>query len=320
MAARVDRGPPPDPDHWTERGHQQAPGDHPHPARAAGEVAPDPVGLRPRMSSPAETPPSACPPDVLAAVLPVEVTAPRRAADPIAPDRAADGDAPRPAAGRAPVGSVRALDPAWADAKSPRLAPRHNASQHGQRLVPLCRISHMVPLDVVQQVLGVEVGRPAVRASFPCAVTSPIQPRPGADVDRLCPKLIRGQVTAEVPQHVPNVDIGAILRRGAPLGRRLGRRFRGLLRRHGRGRRRPHWWHAWWLRQVQHSPHGKLLIHPAAPRVGGLLPVALDPPPGSGERPEPRPHVLRHNKAEGVSSALPAEACRGRACHGPLEV
>ena len=131
-----------------------------------------------------------------------------------------------------------------------------------------------------------EVGRPAVRASFPCAVTSPIQPRPGADVDRLCPTLIRGQVTAEVPQHVPNVDIGAILRRGAPLGRRLGRRFRGLLRRRSRGRRRPHWWHAWWLRQVQHSPHGKLLIHPAAPRVGELLPVALDPPPGSGERPE----------------------------------
>ena len=55
MAARVDRGPPPDPDHWTERGHQQAQGDHPHPARAAGEVAPDPVGLRPRRPSPAET-------------------------------------------------------------------------------------------------------------------------------------------------------------------------------------------------------------------------------------------------------------------------
>ena len=165
-----------------------------------------------------------------------------------------------------------------------------------------------------------EVGWPAVRASFPCAVTSPIQPRPAADVDRLCPTLIRGQFTAEVPQHVPNVDIGAILRRGAPLGRRLGRRFRGLLRRRSRGRRRPHWWHAWWLRQVQHSPHGKLLIHPAAPRIGELLPVALDPPPGSGERPEPRPHVLRHNQAEGISSALPAEACRGRACHGPLEV
>ena len=55
MAARVDRGPPPDPDHWTERGHQQALGDHLHRARVAGEVAPDPVGLRPRMSSPAET-------------------------------------------------------------------------------------------------------------------------------------------------------------------------------------------------------------------------------------------------------------------------
>ena len=38
MAARVDRGPPPDPDHWTERGHQQVQGDHPHPARVAGEV------------------------------------------------------------------------------------------------------------------------------------------------------------------------------------------------------------------------------------------------------------------------------------------
>ena len=52
MAAREDLGPPPDPDHWTERGHQQVQGDHPHPARAAGEVAPDPVGLRPRRSSP----------------------------------------------------------------------------------------------------------------------------------------------------------------------------------------------------------------------------------------------------------------------------
>ena len=31
----------------------------------------------------------------------------------------------------------------------PRLAPRHNASQHGQRLVPLRWISRMVPLDVV---------------------------------------------------------------------------------------------------------------------------------------------------------------------------
>ena len=55
MAARVDRGPPPDPDHWMERGHQQVQGDHPQPARAAGEVAPDPVGLRPRRSPPAET-------------------------------------------------------------------------------------------------------------------------------------------------------------------------------------------------------------------------------------------------------------------------
>ena len=68
----------------------------------------------------------------------------------------------------------------------------------------------MVPLDVDQQVLGVELGRPAVRASFPCAVTSPIQPRPGADVDRLCPTLLRGQVTTEVLQHVPNVGIAAI--------------------------------------------------------------------------------------------------------------
>ena len=67
--------------------------------------------------------PSACLPDVLAAVLPVEVTAPRRAADPIAPDRAADGDAPGSAAGRAPLGSVSALDPAWADAKGPAWPP-----------------------------------------------------------------------------------------------------------------------------------------------------------------------------------------------------
>ena len=149
----------------------------------------------------------------------------------------------------------------------PRLAPRHNASQHGQRLVPLRRISRMVPLGVVQQVLGVEVGGPAVLASSPCAVTSPIQPRPRADVDRLRPTLLRGQVTAEVLQHVPNVGIGAILRRGAPLGRRLGRCFRGRPRRRGRGCRRPYRWHAWWLRQVQHSPNGKLLLHPAAPRV-----------------------------------------------------
>ena len=55
MAARVDRGPPPDPDHRTEGGHQQVQGDHPHPARAAGEVARVPVGLRPRRLSSAET-------------------------------------------------------------------------------------------------------------------------------------------------------------------------------------------------------------------------------------------------------------------------
>ena len=55
MAARVDRGPLPDPDQRTEGGHQQVQEDHPHPARATGEVAPDPVGLRPRRSSPAET-------------------------------------------------------------------------------------------------------------------------------------------------------------------------------------------------------------------------------------------------------------------------
>ena len=67
--------------------------------------------------------PYARPPDVLAAVLPVEVTASRRAADPIAPDRAADGDAPRPAAGRAPVGSMSALDLDWADVKGPAWPP-----------------------------------------------------------------------------------------------------------------------------------------------------------------------------------------------------
>ena len=43
MAARVDRGPPPDPDHRTEGGHKQVQGDDPHPARAAGEVVPVPV-------------------------------------------------------------------------------------------------------------------------------------------------------------------------------------------------------------------------------------------------------------------------------------
>ena len=47
--------PPLDPDHWTEGGHQQVQGDHPHPAQAAGEVAPVPVCFRPRRSSPAET-------------------------------------------------------------------------------------------------------------------------------------------------------------------------------------------------------------------------------------------------------------------------
>ena len=55
MAARADRGPPPDPDHRTEGGHQQVHGDHPHPARVAGEVAPVPVGLRPRRPLSAET-------------------------------------------------------------------------------------------------------------------------------------------------------------------------------------------------------------------------------------------------------------------------
>ena len=55
MAARVDRAPPPDPDHRTKGDHQQVQGDHPQPARAAGEVAPVPVGLRPRRPSSAET-------------------------------------------------------------------------------------------------------------------------------------------------------------------------------------------------------------------------------------------------------------------------
>ena len=55
MAARVDRGPPPDTDYLTEGGHQQVQGDHPHPARAAGVVAPVPAGLRSRRLSPAET-------------------------------------------------------------------------------------------------------------------------------------------------------------------------------------------------------------------------------------------------------------------------
>ena len=67
----------------------------------------------------------------------------------------------------------------------PPLASWHDAGQHGYRLVPLSRISPMVPLKVVQQVLGVEVGGPAVLAGFPRAVTRSIQPRPGADVDPL---------------------------------------------------------------------------------------------------------------------------------------
>ena len=83
----------------------------------------------------------------------------------------------------------------------------------------------MVPLEVVQQVLGVEVGGPAVLAGFPRAVTSPIQPRLGEDVDRLRSTLLRGQIAAKVLQHVPNVGIAAILRSEAPLGLRLGRCF-----------------------------------------------------------------------------------------------
>ena len=55
MAARVERGPPPDLDLRTEGGHQQVQGDHPHPARAAGKVAPVPVVLRPRRPLSAET-------------------------------------------------------------------------------------------------------------------------------------------------------------------------------------------------------------------------------------------------------------------------
>ena len=136
----------------------------------------------------------------------------------------------------------------------PRLASRHNAGQHGQRLVSLCRISRLVPLEVVQQVLGVEVGRPAVLAGFPCAVTSPIQPTPGADVDRLRSTLLRGQVAAEVLQHVPNFGIAAILTWGASLGWQLERFLWGWLCRSVRGCRRPNGRHAWWLRQLQHPP------------------------------------------------------------------
>ena len=62
-------------------------------------------------------PPAASPLDVLAFALPVEVVAPLCAADPTTPGYAADCDTPCPPAGRAPVGSVSALDLAWADAK-----------------------------------------------------------------------------------------------------------------------------------------------------------------------------------------------------------
>ena len=55
MAARVDRGPLPDPDHWTEGGHQQVQGDQPHLARVADEVAPVLAGLRARQPLSAET-------------------------------------------------------------------------------------------------------------------------------------------------------------------------------------------------------------------------------------------------------------------------
>ena len=55
MASRVDRGPPPDLDHRTKGGHQQVQGDHPHPARAAGEVASAFLGLLLRRPSSAET-------------------------------------------------------------------------------------------------------------------------------------------------------------------------------------------------------------------------------------------------------------------------
>ena len=55
------------------------------------------------------------------------------------------------------------------------------------------------------------MGGPAVLAGSPRAATSPIQARPGADVDLLRATLLRGQFAAEVLQHVPNDGIAALL-------------------------------------------------------------------------------------------------------------
>ena len=149
----------------------------------------------------------------------------------------------------------------------------------------------MFPLKVVQQVPGVEVGGPAVLAGSPRALTSSSQPRPRADVDHLRSTLLCGQFASEVPQYVPAVGIAAILRWDAPLGWRLGRRLRNRFRRGGRGCRRPNWWHAWWLRQVQHPPHGvraagrtyrkpRRLLVPSAALVEGRAPVSAPNSPG----------------------------------------
>ena len=108
-----------------ERGPPAGPGGPPAPGAGGWRGGPWPRGPPPEAAvagwDPADAAgtPFASPPDVLAAVPPAEVTAPRRAAGPIAPGCAADCDAPRPSAGRAPEGSVSALDLAWADANGP---------------------------------------------------------------------------------------------------------------------------------------------------------------------------------------------------------
>ena len=102
--------------------------DHPHPVRVAREVVPVLVGPRPRRRVPAETrhmrraprlpvrrtylppySPQKSPPHAVLQTQLLQVAPPT--ATPLAP------------AGRAPVGSMSALDLAWADAKGSALPP-----------------------------------------------------------------------------------------------------------------------------------------------------------------------------------------------------
>ena len=154
-----------------------------------------------------------------------------------------------------------------------------------------------------------KVGGPQVFAGPPRAMARPLQLGPRADDELLRPMLLRGHFSPEDPEHVPKDGVVAILVGEVLLGRRLRR---CLWDGGGRGCR-PNRRHTGGLRHVQHPPHGKLLLHPAAPCIGELLPVTLNLPPGRGERSEPRRHVLRHDQVEGIASTLPAETDRGRA-------